>query len=112
MAEPILSDIELIVYNWLTKRKIVFEYGVSISGGVFELGGAKVDFLLPERNLVWRVMGEYWHREISTRGQDVIQRELLEGRGWTVVDIWSSDLEDPNRVNETLTRALRGEEML
>lgn len=110
MVTPVMTDIEQIVYNYLVKRKIVFEFATSLAGGFFELGGAVVDFILPNRNLAWRVFGEYWHRGVEKSGSDAIQRELLEGIGWTVVDLWGDDIQ--NRLNETLTKALRGEQML
>ena len=106
----VMTDIEAIVYNWLVRRKIAFQFATSLRGGFYELGGAVVDFLLPERRLAWRVMGEYWHRGATPEGKDVIQRELLTGMGWTVVDLWGDDLE--NRLNETMRKALLGQEML
>ena len=112
MVVPILSDLELIVYNWLTKRKIVFEYGVSVRGGVFEIGGAKIDFTLPERNIAIRVQGSYWHRGVVPEGKDALQREMLTAEGWTVVDIWGDDILDPTRLEQTMRLALQGREML
>ncbi len=108
--EELYSDIEKLVLQWLIKHRIVFQFATSLGGGFYELGGAVVDFLLPERNLAWRVMGEYWHRGVVPEGKDAIQREMLTAEGWTVVDLWSSDIE--SRLEETLTKALRGEEML
>lgn len=108
--EELYTDIERIVINWLTYHKIVFQFATSLKGGFFELGGAVVDFLLPERNLAWRVMGEYWHRGVVPSGRDTIQREMLTSLGWRVVDIWGDDIF--NRLEETMQKALLGEEML
>ena len=112
MATGAYTDIELMVIKWLTKHKIPFETESPLMGGSFELGGAVVDILLRERRLVWRVMGEFWHGGIEKRGSDLIQRESLAAKGWVVVDLWGHDLETPDEVNQTLTKALRGEEML
>jgi len=111
VATQVGSDIELIVLNWLVKRGIAFQFENSLMGGFYELGGAVVDFLV-EPNLAWRIMGEYWHRGVTKAGSDLIQKENLSAMGLVVVDIWSMDLETPERVNETLTKALQGIEML
>ena len=106
----VLTDIEKIVYNYLTARKIPFQFQSSLAGGYYSLGGSVIDFLLPDLRLGFRVMGEYWHRGISKSGQDLIQRERLSAMGLTVVDLLEEDLH--NRLEETMTKALRGEEML
>jgi len=104
-----MSDLEAIVFNFLTRRKIPFNFQTSIAGGHFQLGGSVVDFLV-EPNLAWRVMGEYYHQGVEKTGSDTIQREMLEGMGYTVVDLNASDIE--NRLEETLRLALEGREML
>jgi len=106
---PIMTNIEALVVGWLNRHKIEYQFQTSLSGGFYELGGAVVDFLV-EPNLAWRVMGEYWHQGVEKSGSDVIQREMLEAEGWIVIDLWGDDLE--NRLNETLTKAIRGEQML
>lgn len=108
--DEVMSDIETIVYGWLTKRGIVFQFATSLRGGFYQLGGAVVDFILPARMLAWRVMGEYYHRGVVKEGNDIIQKELLGELGYVVVDIWGDDIED--RLEHTLTLALRGEEVL
>jgi len=113
MVTQIASDLEGIVLQWLDKRGITdYEFQSSLMGGRFELGGSVVDFLFPERLLAWRVHGDYWHKQMAQNASDDVQRELLESQGWTVVDIWGSNLETPARVTETLTKALQGQEML
>ena len=111
-TQLIASDLERICLSWLDKRGITdYEFQSSQMGGRFELGGSIVDFLFYERALAWRVQGEYYHRGVEKEGTDAIQRELLESQGWVVVDLWEDDL-TPERINDTLERALRGEEML
>ena len=111
-TKPIMSDIEEIVYNFLTKRSIEFEFQSSMLGGRYELGGSIADFTIYELYLIFRVHGDYWHRPITKQATDAVQRELLESQGWTVVDIYGSDLETPEEVNNTLERALQGVEVL
>lgn len=114
MPDTILAtEPERIVLAWLDKRGIVdYEFQSSQLGGRFELGGSIVDFLIPDLSLAWRVQGGYWHQGVEKSATDSVQRELLESQGWTVVDIWESDLDTPEKVNTTLDKALRGEEML
>ena len=112
MVSAVATDIEIIVMRWLDARNINYRFQTSLLGGHFQLGGAVVDFIITARNLAWRVMGEYWHRGVSKTGQDLIQKEMLNELGYTVVDLLSDDIEDPTRRDETLTKALRGEEML
>ena len=109
MVTQVMSDLETLVYNFLVKRGVGFQFQTSFSGGWYELGGAVVDFLV-EPNLAWRVMGEYYHQGVSKSGSDVIQREMLEAEGFVVVDIWGLDIQ--NRLNETMRLALIGREML
>lgn len=110
MTTQVMSDIELIVVRWLERRGIAFNFQTSFAGGFTELGGAVIDITIGR--LAWRINGEYWHRGVEPEGKAALQKEAIEAQGWTVVDIWSSDLETPEQVNETLTKALRGEEML
>lgn len=112
MTTRVASDIELIVIAWLERRNIVFQFQTSLSGGWYSLGGSVVDFLFPARRLAWRVMGAYFHEQVGQRGRDLIQKENLAAMGLTVIDIWGNDLEDPRRREETLQKALIGQEML
>ncbi len=109
MDEP-MTDVEAIVYRWLIQKKVEFQFQTSLRGGFYQLGGAVVDFLLPIQNLAWRIFGEYWHRGVTKEGSDTLQREMLGELGWTVVDLWSDDIE--NRLEETLQLALLGQEVL
>ena len=110
MVTQTATDIEQIVIDWLTERKIAFTFQTSLSGGLFELGGAVVDFTLDDLNIALRVQGVYYHRGVAVEGSDLIQREMLEAEGYIVVDLWGDDIKD--RTEETLTKALRGEGML
>ena len=110
MATAVMSDIEEIVFQWLTRRNIEFSFQTSLGGGFFELGGSVIDFLIPDGNLAWRVQGEYFHRGVVAEGRDNIQKEVLTGLGFTVVDIWGDDIRD--RLDETMRLALQGREIL
>lgn len=109
-TRQMMSDIEKIVYDYLIRRGIQFRFQTAFGGGYFELGGTVVDFLLDDLRLAWRVQGEYYHRGVGVEGKDFIQKELLAGLGWTVVDIWGDDIKD--RLEATMSKALLGQEML
>jgi len=101
------SDIEILVIKWLDKHGIEYQFQSSINGGFYSLGGAVVDFIIGE--LAWRVMGEYYHQQVEIRSHDAIQREMLTAMGFIVIDIWGEDV--LNRIDETLNKALMGEEI-
>jgi len=111
VSQLVLSDIERIVYDWLTRRNIDFRFQTSFSGGFYQLGGAVIDFLFPDLFIAWRVMGEYYHRGVTKEGSDLIQKEQLKNQeGLTVVDIWGDDIKE--RTDQTLLLALEGREVL
>jgi len=112
MTTGIYTELEKIVYDWLVRRKIAFTFQSPLLGGRFELGGAIADFTIDETDLLWRVHGDYWHKQMAQSARDNVQQELLEAEGWTVVNIWGSDLETPEMVEVTLSKALIGEEVL
>jgi len=89
----IISELERIVHNWLTRHKISFDFQSSIAGGFYALGGSVVDFILKDMMVALRVQGTYWHTGVMKEGRDLYQREILEQLGYTVVDLWEADLE-------------------
>jgi len=107
-----ISDIEKIVYDWLIARKVEFTFQSSMLGGRYEMGGSVADFRLDESRIILRVHGDYWHRQIAKQATDSVQKELLESDGWTVVDVYGSDLETPEEVNRTMEKALLGQEVI
>lgn len=109
MVKQVMSDLEEIVYNWLSQKKINFQFQSSLAGGYYALGGAVIDFIL-ENRIALRVHGEYWHRGVVPEGRDLMQKEILTAQGFIVVDLWGEDLK--SRLDETMQRALSGEEML
>ena len=111
-AEFIGSNLEIIVYDWLVRHNIEFSFQSSISGGFYELGGSVVDFILVDLNIALRIMGEYFHQGVAKTASDAMQREMLESEGFIVVDLWGEDLLDPDRREEAMSKAIRGEEIL
>jgi very-short-patch-repair endonuclease len=106
-----LSTLEKKVYNWLTKRNILFTTQEPMFGYAGELGSAVVDFVLSERNIVLRTMGSYWHSGLKSEARDDFGKEQLINRGYIVVDLREEDLTD-DKINHTLEMALEGQEAL
>jgi len=104
-----MTDIETIVVTWLDKRNIQYAFQVPLLGGSTSMGGAVVDIVIPDLMLAWRIQGEYWHRGVEKEGSDLVQKELLIGLGYTVVDLWADDLLDVDRREDTLRKAMQGE---
>lgn len=76
-----------------------------------ELGSATIDFVLGERNLVFRVMGGYYHSTLEAKARDEFGREQLINKGYIVVDLQEEDLSD-DKINHTMELALEGVETL
>ena len=103
-----LTEPELIVYNYLTRNKIVFIFQERLLGEVNEKGSAKVDFWLTDRNIIIRVQS-YYHTLPEAKARDQLQKEALTGYGYIVVDVWEDKLkENPSRVME---KAVQGQEV-
>jgi len=105
MRKGIIGSVpELLTYDWLSRRRIRFEFQSAQMGGRLRVGGAVVDFLLYDLAggglYVWRVMGEYWHAAPEVQGKDEEQRRRLlrtrvgGRRVVAVVDLWESDIYD------------------
>lgn len=88
---------EFLVFQELEKRRyqpgIDFDYQASFFGGRNKLGGAVIDFYLPDGDIAGRVQGVYFHyRTIEQKSFDTIQRLLLEQSGTTVVDMLEDEI--------------------
>jgi len=108
-AYKYLSNLEKKVHNWLTKNKISFTTQEKMFG-IRELGSAVVDFVIPDRNLVWRIMGGYWHSSFESQARDELGKERLMNEGYIVVDLQEKDLQQ--NIERTLRLALMGQEVL
>lgn len=107
---------ELCAYEWLEKRKLVFEFQTSLMGGRRVSGGAVMDFLIYGLSangiMCWRIQGEYWHTGPDVERKDFVQKARLRGLKIggvpvvEVVDVWESDVYD--RYPEVFVRAEAG----
>lgn len=104
------SDLERMVYDYLNRKSIPFSFQSQLIGGFGnETGDTKVDFTLPDRNILLRVQGEYWHTGTELEAKDILQKERLTALGYTVVDLWQDDL--TYHFEDTMRKALIGESM-
>lgn len=97
MAGPVDAPAsERIIYGWLLRFGIPFDYQVPVMGGRAVPGGAVVDFLIyiTTPPTVLRVMS-YWHTDPAQREIDALQKAVLEEDfQFRVVDIWEWETMD------------------
>ena len=106
-----LSELEKRVHNWLTKNNIPFNTQETMFGSYGELGSATIDFVLPDKNIVLRVMGGYYHSTLQARARDDFGKEQLINAGYIVVDLLEENLSD-NKIENTMKLAMQGQEIL
>ena len=97
-GDPQASLPEFIVYEFLvhTKKQVEgvdFLYQDPFQGGRTEKGGFVLDFLLIVPQIAWRIQGERFHLFFpQDRARDILAREVLEGRGIRVLDLFENDI--------------------
>ncbi len=106
-----LSSLERKVWDWLVKNGILFETEQTMLAPARETGSAIVDFLLPEKNIILRVMGSYYHSGLTADARDELSKERLMNQGYIVIDLWEETL-SKDRLESTMRKALRGEETI
>uniref|UniRef100_A0A6M3IPI3 Tail protein n=1 Tax=viral metagenome TaxID=1070528 RepID=A0A6M3IPI3_9ZZZZ len=105
---PIASDIEIMVMGWLDRKGIQYSFQSSLAGGLFELGEAAINFIIPDFGIALRVRGEYYSRESTPTGIDLVQEEVMKSQiGLIAVDVWESDIK--RDLNGTMESVLRGD---
>lgn len=105
---------EILVYEWLTGRKLRFEFQSSQFGGRRIRGGVVTDFIVwnGSRPMAWRVQGMHWHSGAATRAKDKANaiRIMASSHGGqrfiAVVDLWEEDVY--RGVNKVCEEAMRG----
>jgi len=107
---------ELMVYGWLERRGVPFEFQSSMFGGRQVRGGLVPDFVLnhlTEALAILRVQGEYWHERVE--GEDRAAKVRLLGAYINgqpvayVVDVWENDVY--SRIDAAMEAALAGREL-
>ena len=102
------SQPERMVYGWLIRHGVPFEFQVPLMGGRVP-GGAIVDFVLHLREtpLIIRIMG-YWHDMPGQKTNDELQRDALEQVGWRIEDIWEYEINTEQKVRDKMVEILYG----
>jgi len=116
---PVGSVPELIVYDFLKRYNIPFQYQIAMFGGRARAGGLVPDFLLQGEHAgtVWQIQGDYWHTRPGKRETDEINRlRIMSGmydgqRIKSVLFLWENHLMDRATRSKTLRLALGGIEM-
>lgn len=110
MATAVMSDLERIVYAWLTNHAVAFDFQAQIIGGYDrQLGDAIADFLLWDQSIILRVQGGYWHTGTTKLASDIVQKMNLQALGYTVVDVWEKDIK--TRLETVMKAAIEGVEL-
>jgi len=100
---------ERLVFGWLVRNDIIFQYQVSVAGGRAIPGGAVLDFVIYEKDppIVLRIQS-YWHESASMQWADEIQMEMLTEIGFRVEDVYESEVNTVARVDQTMREILFG----
>ncbi len=101
------SDFEIHVADLLIARGFDIRYQVGVSGFRVDLGVVDPDN--PETFLAGiECDGAPYHAAKSARDRDRLRQEVLEGLGWTILRVWSTDwFDNPDRQADRLASELR-----
>jgi len=87
------SEPEWYAFQALTSLRVDFTFQSQLMGGRTVLGGAIVDFIIPNLNLVIGIQGTYWHYSSAGRiASDKAQRIAIESTGTRVIWIQEEDI--------------------
>ena len=101
---------EKLVYAWLVKHGIPFNYQYALMGGHVP-GGAIVDFViyLRDPSVILRIMGYYWHNKSpASQINDDLQLESLEDLGYIVEDIWDYEVNTLKKLFAKMSSVIYG----
>lgn len=101
------TEPERIVYGYLAREGLLFDYQFPIQGGRAVAGGLVVDFVIWDMtpHLIIRVQS-WWHRQPEIAEVDLVQRHILETSGFRVADIWEEDIRDYDRLDMRMREIL------
>lgn len=101
-----LTTLYIRVYWALKRLRAHFVPQVNYEGGAGYPGGTRVDFLLPDRNMVIYVQGPYYHETGESRARDMLNELMLRARGITPVLIWFWELENTEMAEAAVLRKI------
>ncbi|KKM96670.1 hypothetical protein LCGC14_1175760 [marine sediment metagenome] len=108
LLAPDGSKPERIIYGWLVRHQVPFEYQVPLMGGRVP-GGAIIDFKLNIRfpAILIRVQS-YWHTKIGRIIKDELQLQALQNLGYDVRDVWDYEVSTEAKVHTVMTHLIYG----
>ena len=92
LSENCFADIpmeeinKIMVYQHIPKL-------ISVEGIKVTRPPPRLDIAIPELKICYRVMGQV-HESSINRRKDWLQKTLLEGNDWLVIDVWHWERED------------------
>ena len=112
---------ELIVMDFLERRREKYQFQMWVLGGRKIKGGAVLDFVIDNGRsviVVW-VQGDYWHKRARRRQADEAQMLAVRGlqiwgkRVSSTISVWESRIASDNRAQrrQTLEAMLTGREL-
>lgn len=113
---PDITLPEAVCFMLLEAEQEEFVFQQDYASGRLYRGGAVIDFWCPNRGLIIRVQGGYWHSRPERRELDLVQKSELYGqvidgkRVEQVVDLWERWLVGCSRKAAVLA-ALQGTEL-
>jgi hypothetical protein len=98
-----------LIYGWLKREQIDFEYGHIIVGGQVD-AYAFVEFFLPYEipQICIRVLSYYWDKKSPLDFKSESERAALEYMGYRVEDVWDYDVNTYNKVEDKMREILYG----
>lgn len=118
---PDASKLELVIMEWLDRKRVKYEFQKWLLGGRKLKGGQVVDFALDQGTgvIILEAQGGYWHTRKGSIAHDKAQKLALLGLSvWgkpvrKVIEVWESRIMIPNqaRRDQTMQLALLGIEV-
>ncbi len=108
------SKSEYKVYHWLENKGYIagvdFAFQSDRRGGISHIGNAKIQFIVYASKLVLRVQGYLWpNLNKKAHALDEIQRVIWEAKGYIVLDLLASEIDED--VNHVMTLAINQNRM-
>ncbi len=100
---------ERMVYGWLVRHDMPFQYQVSVLGGRQVPGGAVLDFVIYARDVPIVVrLQSYWHQNAEQQWRDSIQLSMLTELGMVVEDVDEYEVNTVEKVDRKMQEVIFG----
>lgn len=103
------SKPERMLFGWLVRHNISFDYQTNVAGGRAVPGGAVLDFVIYEKAtpIAIRVQS-YWHLGAENVLGDDIQLNMLQQMGFVVEDVWEWQINTVPKIDQKMREILYG----